>query len=250
MLYVKEPPDGHRRLPDVPLRPHYRADQQSPPPAENVTLPLPLRNRLADLILAALHDGGARRGLEALAAVCADPRALDPGAPPPGFPAELFDHRADGWRVKSGFRQHAEALGERAARAARALSDRPLSAIDPPLDIVLADAAALFEASLYFEVHEVLEPYWMRSDGADRQSLQGLIQAAVGFQHLANGNVEGARALLHEGAAKLIGQRLLGRDLDAFARALIRCEREIVALGAAAGRDFDWSAAPRFPSEA
>lgn len=215
-----------------------------------MTLPLPLRNRLADLILDALHDGGARRGLEALAAVCGNPRALDAGAPPPGFPAELFDRRPDGWLLKSGFRQHAGALGERATRAARALAVRPLSATDPPLNIALGEAAALFEAGLYFEVHEVLEPYWMRSDGADRQSLQGLIQAAVGFQHLANGNVEGARALLREGAAKLIAQRLPGRDLDAFACALIRCEREIVALGAEAARRFDWSAAPRFPSEA
>lgn len=214
-----------------------------------MTLPLRLRNRLADLILDALHDGGARRGLEALAAVCGDPRALDADEPPPAFPAELFDRRPDGWHLKSGFRQHTGALGERATRAARALAARPLSPTDPPLDITLEQAAALFEAGLYFEVHEMLEPYWMRSDGADRQSLQGLIQAAVGFQHLANGNVEGARALLHEGAVKLIGQRLDGRDLDAFARALIRCEREIMTLGANAGLRFDWSAAPRFPSE-
>lgn len=214
-----------------------------------MTLPLRLRNRLADLILDALHDGGARRGLEALAAVCGDPRALDADEPPPAFPAELFDRRPDGWHLKSGFRQHTGALGERATRAARALAARPLSPTDPPLEITLGQAAALFEAGLYFEVHEMLEPYWMRSDGADRQSLQGLIQAAVGFQHLANGNVEGARALLHEGAVKLIGQRLDGRDLDAFARALIRCEREIMTLGANAGLRFDWSAAPRFPSE-
>lgn len=214
-----------------------------------MTLPLRLRNRLADLILDALHDGGARRGLEALAAVCGDPRALDADEPPPAFPAELFDRRPDGWHLKSGFRQHTGDLGERATRAARALAARPLSPTDPPLDITLGQAAALFEAGLYFEVHEMLEPYWMRSDGADRQSLQGLIQAAVGFQHLANGNVEGARALLHEGAVKLIGQRLDGRDLDAFARALIRCEREIMTLGANAGLRFDWSAAPRFPSE-
>jgi len=85
-----------------------------------VTLPLPLRNRLADLILAALHDGGARRGLEALAAVCGNPHALDAGPPPAGFPAELFDRRPDGWLLKSGFRQHVGALGERATRAATA----------------------------------------------------------------------------------------------------------------------------------
>jgi hypothetical protein len=214
-----------------------------------VTLPLPLRNRLADLILEALHDAAARRGLEALAAVCADPQALG-DAPPPAFPVDLFDRRADGWRIKSGFRPYAAALGERAGRAARALAGRPLVAAGPPLGETLDAAAALFEAGLYFEVHEVLEPLWMRADGAPKQALQGLIQVAVGFQHLANGNLDGARALLHEGAAKLLGRCLDGRDLDPFARAVVRCERLVAALGSEAERRFDWSAVPRFPRSA
>jgi hypothetical protein len=215
-----------------------------------VTLPLPLRNRLADLILDALHDGAARRGLDALAAVCADPHALDPAAPPPAaFPAELFESHRDGWRLKSGYRQYAAPLGERAARAVRALADRPLAAVDPPLEVALGEAAALFEAGLYFEVHEVLEPYWMRADGPERQALQGLIQVAVGFQHLANGNLDGARALLGEGAAKLAGHRLAGRGMDAFAREVGRCRGAIAAPGADETSAFDWSAVPCFPGE-
>lgn len=230
---AKEPPNVQRRPPVVPLA--------------AVTLPLPLRNRLADLILDALHDADARRGLAALAAVCADPRAVAPGPPPPGFPAELFERRAEAWHVKSGFREHAPALGERAARAARALAGQPLFSADPPLEVILHEAAVLFDAGLYFEVHEVLEPCWMRAEGTDRESLQGLIQAAVGLQHLANGNVAGARALLREGAAKLGGRRLGGRDLDHFARALLRCAQEIP-TEAAAG--FAGTRAPRFPAEA
>ena len=212
-----------------------------------MTLPLPLRNRLADLILDALHDGAARRGLEALAAVCADPRALGTAEPPRAFPDDLFEKHRDGWTIRSGYRQHAEALGERASRAARALATAPLAPEDPPLDVLLDEAATLFEAGLYFEVHELLEPSWMRADGATRHGLQGLIQVAVGFQHLANGNLDGARALLHEGAAKLLGQRLIGRDTDDFARAVIRCEREVVGLGPDAARRFDWSTVPRWP---
>ena len=215
-----------------------------------MTLPLPLRNRLADLILDALHDGAARRGLEALAAVCADPHVLGSAEPPSGFPDDLFEQRADGWRIRSGYRQHAETLGERAGRAARALAHLPLAEADPPLDVLLDEAATLFAAGLYFEVHELLEPAWMRADGPARQSLQGLIQIAVGFQHLANGNLDGARSLLHEGAAKLLGQRLRGRDLDGFARAVIRCEREVVRLGPEATRRFDWGEVPRMPSPA
>ena len=206
-----------------------------------MTLPLPLRNRLAELILHALRDREARRGLEAVAAACADPRALDPAvSPPEGFPAELFD--------RAGFGPHAAALGERASRAARALADRPLAPAGPPLPAALADAATLYEAGLYFETHEVLEPLWMRAAGAEREALQGLIQVAVGFQHLANGNLGGARALLRDGATKLAGHRLDGRDTSAFAAEVARCLGEIIALGADAPRRFDWSRVPRFPA--
>jgi hypothetical protein len=215
-----------------------------------VALPLPLRNRLADLILDALHDEAARRGLQAVAAVCADPRALDPAAPPPAaFPAELFDRRPDGWRIRSGFGTHAAALGERAARAARALAGRPLDAADPSRPVALEEAAALFDAGLYFETHEVLEPFWMRAEGAPREALQGLIQIAVGFQHLANGNLDGARALLRDGATRVAGHRLEGRALGPFAGQVADCLRELIALGPDAAARFDWSRVPRFPAE-
>lgn len=216
-----------------------------------MTLPLPLRHRLAALVLDALHDRSARRGLETVAAVCADPRALDPAAPPPdGFPAELFDRRADGWRLRSGFDAHAAAFGERAARAARALADRPLSEADPPIAVALEEAAALFGAGLYFEVHEALEPYWRRAEGVEREALQGLIQVAVGFQHLADRNLAGARALLRDGAAKLGGHRLDGRAMSVFAADVARCLSEVVALGPDAAAPFDWSLVPRFPAGA
>ena len=219
-----------------------------------MTLPLALRNRLAELILKALHDGAARRGLEAVAAVCADPRALGPADPPPeGFPAELFESRADGWRIRADFGPHAAAFGERATRAARALADRPLAPADPTRPVGLAEAATLFDAGLYFETHEVLEPFWMRAEGAEREALQGLIQVAVGFQHLANRNLDGARALLRDGATKLAGHAMHGRGLDgrdtgAFAAAVARCLAEIIALGAEAPARFDWSRVPRFPA--
>lgn len=214
-----------------------------------MTLPLPLRNRLADLILEALHDGAARRGLAAIASVCADPRALDPAdALPEGFPAELFERHADGWRMCSRFGPHAAAFGERAARAARALADRPFVAADAPVPAGLAAAATLFEAGLYFETHEVLEPFWAGAQGAEREALQGLIQVAVGFQHLANGNLEGARALLRDGATKLAGHRREGRATGAFAAEVVQCLGEIIALGADAPARFDWSRVPRFPA--
>jgi predicted metal-dependent hydrolase len=88
----------------------------------------------------------------------------------------------------------------------------------------------------------VLEPHWTRSAGAARQALQGLIQVAVGFQHLANGNLEGARALLAEGGMRLRDGRLAGLDLDRFA--------EGVAGAASQLTDPGHVAVPRFPRTA
>jgi len=213
-----------------------------------VTLPLPLRNRLAELILDAFHDPRAREGLEAMTTVCADSGAFEHGrALPEAFPSDLFERRAGALTIKSGFGPHQAELCERAGRAWRLLRGRPLDLRDAPLDAALDGAAALFDAGLYFEVHELLEPYWIRADGSAREALQGLIQVAVGFHHLTGGNVSGARALLHDGCAKLIGRRLEGADLDGFAAEARRCLERIAPLGAAAAALFDWTAVPRFP---
>ena len=67
----------------------------------------------------------------------------------------------------------------------------------------LQAAGLLFDAGLHFEVHEVLEPHWAAAQGDARETLQGLIQIAVGYQHLANGNHAGARSLLVEGSGRL-----------------------------------------------
>jgi hypothetical protein len=160
------------------------------------TLPLRPRNRLAETILEALHDPAARRALQALAS----------------------EAGARQWLGEDGA-AWAPALAARARAACAALRDQPLLAHGGDLGQALAAAAALFDAALYFEVHEVLEPHWAAATGAAREALQGLIQVAVGWQHLANGNRAGARSLLAEGGARLHGARLLGLDLDAFARA-------------------------------
>jgi uncharacterized protein len=160
------------------------------------TLPLRLRNRLAGTILAALHDAAARRELAALA----------------------DDADTHGW-LADDERRWTEPLTRRARAAAAALAERPLLPPQADLRQALQAAASLFDAGLYFEVHEVLEPHWAAAHGEAREALQGLIQVAVGWQHLANGNVTGARSLLEEGGARLHGGRLSGVDLEPFARA-------------------------------
>jgi Domain of unknown function (DUF309) len=169
------------------------------------TPPLRLRDRLAELILRALADPAARLELERL-----DGASWVTDAPP--------EHAA---LVRGRARRAREALAACAPATGRGLAD------------ALVAAAALFEAELYFEVHELLEPHWTRATGAERQALQGLIQVAVGFQHLANGNLEGARSLLVEGSARLRDGRLPGLDLvsfaDAVSAAAARVERGVVA---------------------
>jgi hypothetical protein len=166
------------------------------------TLPLPARNRLARAILDALHDPEARRALQALAAGADAERWLDPA---PATATAL--------------------LRLRAQRAVEAIARLPPAAPDPPLAEALGQAAALFDAGLGFEVHELLEHHWARAGGDQRNALQGLIQIAVGYQHLANGNLLGARALLEEGSGRARGHRLAGVDLDAFARAVADATR-------------------------
>lgn len=53
----------------------------------------------------------------------------------------------------------------------------------------------------YYECHEVLETLWLET--ARHPLYQGLLQVAVGLYHFRNGNVSGARKLLHSALPKL-----------------------------------------------
>ena len=98
--------------------------------ADPMALPLPLRNRLAELILDALHDADARRALEAVVQVCADPRALEgAGVLPEAFPEDIFERRDDGWRIKSGFRLTGRVRSSAPSARGGILHVRPF---DPP----------------------------------------------------------------------------------------------------------------------
>lgn len=180
------------------------------------TAPLRIRNRLAEVILAALEKPEARRELEALG---------DPDAPAPDW--LVGDDLACRPMVRA-----------RAQSARVALAGHPAGPPSSRAEL-LAAAATLFDAGLYFEVHELLEPSWGQAEGVEREALQGLIQVAVGYQHLANGNLAGARALLDEGRRRLEGRTLEGVALDALARG-VRHSLETLF-------EFDWRTVPRFP---
>ena len=176
------------------------------PQAGRGPLPLTLRNSLAELILDAFDDRRARRTLGALA-------DLEPDA----APAESSDAEGSGaplWiegpggslRVRSGYRAYLATLKARAQAGLAAVETAP-GPVGDDLATGLGRAEALAGHGLYFEVHELLEPLWLRAPGATRVALQGLIQAAVGLQHLVNGNRAGARALVASGLDKTAAAR-------------------------------------------
>ncbi len=213
--------------------------------ARSVALPLPLRNRLAELILGAFRDDGARAVLGTLRSFCQG-QALTRATLPSGFPVEFFEQR-QGQLVLKGVYRFRDEFCKRVGRAWAVVREWPLSGPEPSLSQALDQAAALFDARLDFEVHELLEPFWMSAQGFTKEALQGLIQVAVGYHHLASGNVPGARSLLAEGSAKLLGRRLEGLDLDVFAVAVRQSLETINHLGDEASETFDWSSGPSFP---
>ena len=79
----------------------------------------------------------------------------------------------------------------------------PGVAADASLDAALRRAATLFDARLYFEVHEELEVVWRDAVGETRRVLQGLVQVAVALHHAEAGRRESMRRLLEAGRAKL-----------------------------------------------
>ena len=67
----------------------------------------------------------------------------------------------------------------------------------------LARGLAQFNDRLFFECHDTLEEVWSGVRGAPRDFFQGLIQVAVGFYHLGNGNPGGARTVLRRSLERL-----------------------------------------------
>ena len=203
--------------------------------------PLPLRNALAHLAIDALdHDDAcaaltwlARR--EATPAGAAEDRLarehlVDPGA------SALLDVHAP---YDPGIRAHAT----HALAAAAAYRQHPAGSADPVAGAI-ARAAALWDARLFFEVHEVLEAVWQRASGETRQALQGLIQIAVAFHHLAAGNLRGARSLMTDGRSRLAATATVLPVLDAPTLLEVTAPWQDAL---AAARPVPATAAPRLP---
>ena len=60
-----------------------------------------------------------------------------------------------------------------------------------------------FNSQLFFEAHDTWEELWRETRGPQRLFYQGLIQTAVGFYHLSNGNFKGACSQFEKALSKL-----------------------------------------------
>jgi len=170
---------------------------------------------VAATILAALHDGKVRRQLIRLGS---------------------DDGYARRWCTPDI--AYGALVRERAQRAAEALRGVAVRA-PADLDETLTVVAILFDAGLFFEVHEALEPHWREARGDTREALRGVIQIAAGYHHGAHGNLRGARALLETGAARVRSRRLGNLVLEGFGAAVARSSARVDA-----GRPLS---APPFP---
>jgi hypothetical protein len=188
---------------------------------------LRLRNLLADWCLAALRDPRQSATLRALAAFTE--RADDTGRAE-GMSAQqaslldstdCFESKGVAVLLAPHLLCDLPALRARAPRLLEATTESrgrcgELATCGGPASWSLCTTEALFNAGLFFEVHELLEGEWRRATGDLKTILQGLIQVAVGLHHHTEGNIRGALTRLRAGNEKLRRFRpaALGIDLE------------------------------------
>ena len=197
-----------------------------------------IRDALADLLLEALDDAAKAATLHGLAI---DVRAAAAGPPSHTLSAKLRsvltpDFEADWPAVRAKLLQYGAVLEGWFGQAG-------VSALDG----ALYKSVKLFNYHLFFEVHEVLEPQWMKEQGEVKSFLQGLIQIAVAFYHLGRGNLAGTRSLLHEGLIKIAphSPAWLGIELQDFIVGLEKCQQVISDLSPETYKQFSLDAVPR-----
>lgn len=196
------------------------------------------RDALADLLLEALDDAATAATVCSLAV---DTRTSEAEPHSRTLDAMLRSVLTSGFEaewpaVRAKLRQYGEALENWSGQAGGSTRD-----------VVLQKSVLLFNHHLFFEVHEVLEPQWMKEQGEIKRFLQGLIQIAVAFYHLGRGNLAGTRSLLHEGLIKIAphAPACLGLELRDFIAGLEKCQQVISGLSPETCKQFSLDVIPR-----
>jgi len=101
-----------------------------------------------------------------------------------------------------------------------------------------------YEEKYFFEAHELWEELWSEYYLADRTLIHGLIQLAVSFVHLGNGNVNGAKSLLKKSADKFSSFSGVHRsiNIDNLKKQIMEIKNEYEQLMTI--DEFDWTHIP------
>jgi len=104
-----------------------------------------------------------------------------------------------------------------------------------------------FNDGYYFESHETLEDLWLITPWPERRFLQGVIQLAAAFVHVARGEYPGTVRLLDASAKKLreFAPSFLGVDVASLLESIGRSRDGLTALGEARLSEFDEAHVPR-----
>jgi len=101
-----------------------------------------------------------------------------------------------------------------------------------------------YEEKDFFEAHEMWEELWSEYYLDDKTFIQGLIQLAVSFVHLGNGNLKGAKSLLKKSTDKFSSFSGVHRgiNIDNLKQQIVEIKNEYEQLLTVEG--FDWTHIP------
>ena len=106
------------------------------------------------------------------------------------------------------------------------------------------DGLQAYEEKDFFEAHELWEELWSEYYLDDKTFIQGLIQLAVSFVHLGNGNLNGAKSLMKKSGDKFSSYSGLHRgiNIDKLKQQIVIIINEYEKLLTVEG--FDWTHIP------
>ena len=97
----------------------------------------------------------------------------------------------------------------------------------------------------FYDAHEYWEDLWSEYKLPDAKFIQGLIQLSVGYFHISNLNINGARGLLNKCIPKLSEYAPMYRniDIDGILKAIDRTLKYIDKNNNL--KEFDWGLVPK-----
>tara|TARA_B110000116_G_scaffold267957_1_gene281177 strand:- start:908 stop:1273 length:366 start_codon:yes stop_codon:yes gene_type:complete len=96
----------------------------------------------------------------------------------------------------------------------------------------------------FYDAHEYWEDLWSDYRLPDAKFIQGLIQLSVGYFHISNLNINGARGLLNKCKPKLNEFSPVYKDLD-IVLILDSIDKTLEYLNNNNISDFDWNLVPK-----